>query len=65
LLDYEAAVAALEEAVSELAREPDDLARSVRTYEEGLALARRCAHILKEAENRLRETAPPGPTPGT
>ena len=58
-LDYESAVKALEQVVSELAREPDDLARSVRTYEEGLALARRCAQILKEAEQRLRETPMP------
>jgi exodeoxyribonuclease VII small subunit len=57
-LDYEAALAELERTVQLLGKEQDDLAESVRIYERGLALARRCNALLKEAERRLAELAP-------
>jgi exodeoxyribonuclease VII small subunit len=41
-----------------LGKEQDDLAESVRIYERGLALARRCSALLKNAERRLGEQAP-------
>lgn len=58
-LDYEAALAELERTVQLLGKEQDDLAESVRTYERGLALARRCSGLLKDAERRLAALVPP------
>ncbi len=65
-MDYETAVAELERTVQLLGKEQDDLAESVRTFERGLALARRCARLLDDAERRVKELAaagerPPGP----
>src|SRR5439155_260723 len=40
-----------------------ELDESVRTFERGLALARRCARLLDEAERRLNELAPAGERP--
>jgi len=57
-LDYEAALAELERTIQLLGKEQDDLAESVRVYERGLALARRCSALLKDAERRLGEVAP-------
>lgn len=59
-LDYEKALAELERTIQLLGKEQDDLAESVRIYERGLALARRCAGLLKDAERRLKELAPAG-----
>ena len=56
-LEYEAALAELERTVQLLGKEQDDLAESVRIYERGLALARRCSGLLKDAERRLGEQA--------
>lgn len=58
-LDYEAALLELERTVQLLGKEQDDLAESVRLYERGLALARRCSALLKDAERRLGEQAKP------
>jgi exodeoxyribonuclease VII small subunit len=58
-MDYETAVAELERAVQQLGREQEDLAQSVRAFERGLALARRCTRLLDDAERRLNELAPP------
>jgi exodeoxyribonuclease VII small subunit len=60
-MSYEAAVAELERTVQQLGREQEDLARSVRSYERGLALARRCLELLDEAERRLNELVPAEP----
>jgi len=65
-LDYEAALAELERTVQLLGKEQEDLAESVRIYERGLALARRCSGLLKDAERRLAALTPrneraPGP----
>ena len=57
-MDYEAAAAELERTVQLLGKEQEDLAESVRTFERGLALARRCARLLDDAERRLNELAP-------
>ena len=62
-MDYETAAAELERTVAQLGREQDDLAESVRSFERGLALARRCARLLDEAERRLKELAPAGERP--
>jgi exodeoxyribonuclease VII small subunit len=57
-MDYETAAAELERTVQQLGKEQEDLAESVRTFERGLALARRCAQLLDDAERRLNELAP-------
>ena len=57
-MDYEAALAELERTVQQLGREQEDLAQSVRAYERGLALARRCTGLLDQAERRLNEAVP-------
>jgi exodeoxyribonuclease VII small subunit len=62
-MDYETAAAELERMVAQLGKEQDDLAESVRSFERGLALARRCARLLDEAERRLKELAPAGERP--
>lgn len=63
-MNYETAVAELERTVQQLGREQEDLAQSVRAFERGLALARRCTRLLDDAERRLTELAPPAhPTP--
>lgn len=58
-MDYESALAELELTVQQLGREQEDLARSVRAFERGLALARRCARLLDDAERRLAALATP------
>lgn len=62
-LDYETAVAELERTVQLLGKEQDDLAESVRMFERGLALARRCARLLDDAEKQLKELAPASARP--
>jgi exodeoxyribonuclease VII small subunit len=62
-MDYETAVAELERMVQQLGREQEDLAQSVQTYERGLALAKRCTQLLRDAELRLNQLVPPGDRP--
>lgn len=57
-MDYETALAELEKTVQQLGREQEDLAESVRAFERGLALARRCNRLLDDAEQRLNAVAP-------
>ncbi len=66
-MSYEAAVAELEKTVQRLGREQEDLAESVRQFERGLALAKHCSELLKDAERRLAEAAPAktGPAPAS
>jgi exodeoxyribonuclease VII small subunit len=59
-MDYETAAAELERTVQQLGKEQEDLAESVRSFERGLALARRCARLLDDAERQLKELAPTG-----
>ena len=63
-MDYESALAQLELTVQQLGRDQDDLARSVRAFERGLALARRCARLLDDAERRLSGLAAVPPSAG-
>ena len=58
LMEYEAAAAELERTVQQLGKEQEDLAESVRVFERGLALARRCARLLDDAARRLNDLAP-------
>jgi exodeoxyribonuclease VII small subunit len=60
-MDYETAVAELERTVQLLGKEQEDLAESVRMFERGLALARRCARLLDDAQLRLNDLAPAAP----
>ena len=62
-MDYETAAAELERTVQQLGKEQEDLAESVRTFERGLVLARRCARLRDEAERRLNALAPAGERP--
>jgi exodeoxyribonuclease VII small subunit len=62
-MTFEQAVAELERAVARLGGEQDDLEEAVRTYERGLALARRCSVLLKEAQARLEQVTRPDPAP--
>jgi len=62
-MTFEQAVAELERAVARLGREQEDLEQAVRTYERGLALARRCSHLLKEAQARLEQITRPDEAP--
>jgi exodeoxyribonuclease VII small subunit len=62
-MDYETAAVELERTVQQLGKEQDDLAESVRIFERGLALARRCARLLDDAERRLNQLAPAGERP--
>jgi exodeoxyribonuclease VII small subunit len=64
-MDYETAAGELERAVQQLGKEQEDLAESVRMFERGLALARRCARLLDDAERRLNELAPAGERPAS
>ncbi|HEX3629932.1 MAG TPA: exodeoxyribonuclease VII small subunit [Candidatus Dormibacteraeota bacterium] len=57
-MDYETALAELERTVQQLGREQEDLAQSVRAFERGLALARRCTDLLDQADQRLKALAP-------
>lgn len=57
-MSYEAALAELERTVQQLGREQDDLAQSVRSFERGLALAKRCTELLDRAEQRLQQLTP-------
>ncbi len=58
-MDYEAAIAELERTIEQLSQDRVDLAESVRLYERGLALARRCTELLRDVQDRLRALAPP------
>jgi exodeoxyribonuclease VII small subunit len=57
-MDYETAAGELERTVALMGKEQEDLAESVRTFERGLKLARRCARLLDDAERHLNELAP-------
>ena len=57
-MSYDAALAELERTVQQLGKEQEDLAQSVRSFERGLALARRCSRLLDDAERRLAQLAP-------
>jgi exodeoxyribonuclease VII small subunit len=60
-MDYETAVAALQQTVEQLGHGQEDLAESVRAYERGLLLARHCSVLLRDAERRLERERSPAP----
>jgi exodeoxyribonuclease VII small subunit len=60
-MDYETAVAALQQTVEQLGHGQEDLAESVQAYERGLLLARHCSQLLRDAERRLERERPPTP----
>jgi exodeoxyribonuclease VII small subunit len=57
VMDFETASRELEGVIQRLGRD-DDLVDSVRTYERGLALARRCSQLLADAERRIVPIVP-------
>ncbi len=54
-VDFEGALSRLEELVGELERGELKLEDSLRTFEEGVRLVRRCSEQLKSAELRIRQ----------
>ena len=56
-MDYETASRELEAVIQRLGKE-QDLGDSVKAYERGLALARRCSQLLAEAERKILPLVP-------
>ncbi len=54
-VDFEGALSRLENLVGELERGELSLEDSLRTFEEGVRLVRRCSEQLKSAELRIRQ----------
>jgi exodeoxyribonuclease VII small subunit len=54
-LSFEKALAELEKIVEALERGELSLEESIRKFEEGVALAGRCAELLKEAELKVQK----------
>jgi exodeoxyribonuclease VII small subunit len=53
-LSFDAALAELERTVAELESGGQPLERTIALYERGVALQRRCEHLLGDAELRVR-----------
>ncbi len=56
-VDFEGALSRLEDLVGELERGELSLEDSLRRFEEGVRLVRRCSEQLKSAELRIRQLA--------
>jgi exodeoxyribonuclease VII small subunit len=56
-LTYEEALAELEEIVSALEGEQNQLEESIKLFERGQALARRCGELLEAAELKVKQVA--------
>jgi exodeoxyribonuclease VII small subunit len=56
-LSYEEALAELEEIVSALDGEQNQLDESIKLFERGQALATRCSELLEAAELKVRQVA--------
>ncbi len=54
-VDFEGALSRLEDLVAELEGGELSLENSLRTFEEGVRLVRRCSERLKSAELRIRQ----------
>ncbi len=54
-VDFEGALSRLEDLVGELERGELSLENSLRRFEEGVRLVRRCSEQLKSAELRIRQ----------
>ena len=62
-LDFEAAYAALDEAVRRLEGGTLSLDEALSEYERGMALSARCSQLLEAAEQRLTQLGIGGPQP--
>jgi exodeoxyribonuclease VII small subunit len=56
-LTYEEALAELEEIVSALESEQNQLEESIKLFERGQALAARCGELLEAAELKVKQVA--------
>ncbi len=56
-LSYEEALAELEEIVSALEGEQNQLEEAIRLFERGQALAARCSELLEAAELKVKQVA--------
>lgn len=56
-LNYEEALAELEEIVSALEAEQNQLEESLKLFERGQALAARCGELLEAAELKVKQVA--------
>jgi exodeoxyribonuclease VII small subunit len=61
-LNYEQALAELEEIISNLESEPSGLERSVAMFERGKALIQQCQKLLGSAEMKVRKLEEDGNT---
>lgn len=52
-LNFEIAIRSLEQIVQELEKGDLNLDESVKKFEEGMALSRKCTKILEEAEKKI------------
>lgn len=59
-LNFEQALAELQQIVTELEAGDGELETSLSRYERGMKLARRCNDLLDKAELRVRELLPDG-----
>jgi exodeoxyribonuclease VII small subunit len=59
-LNYEQSLEELSNIVAELESGEHPLDESVKLFERGQALAARCAHLLKEAELKVKEISESG-----
>jgi len=59
-LNFEQALAELQQIVTELEAGDGTLAESLDRYERGMRLAQRCQGLLDQAELRVRELLPSG-----
>ena len=60
-MDFETAFNALQANVTALEGEDLSLEGSITLYEQGQALAKRCATLLEQAELKLRQLSPQSP----
>lgn len=59
-IDFESALEQLEGLVTRMERGEQSLEESLRDYEQGIALARRCQNALEQAEQRVRMVSAEG-----
>ena len=54
-MDFETAFVALQENIDHLENEDLPLEKALERFERGQMLAKRCAHLLEEAEQKVRQ----------
>lgn len=62
-MDFETAFTALQENVDQLETEDLPLEKALERFERGQALAKRCAQLLEQAEQKVRTLTMDGPAP--